>query len=516
MSESKIIEGTSERDSERFKVFVESSPLGISIMKDNGTVEYVNSSFVELFGYTLDDILGGGGYLSLAFPDPKYRQKALSAWFADLKTSRTGQVRPQTFRVRCKDNSYKTVKFWPMTLEPGLQMFIYEDLTERKLLETQLVQAQKMEAMGGLAGGIAHDFNNILSAIMGNAEIALYHLQGQPSVRYSIEQILKASQRARDLVRQILAFSRQTAQELRPVEVGSIVREALKLLRATLPASIEIRLNQTASNDTIMADPTQIHQVLINLCTNAQHAMSESGGVLEIGLSNLEPDSSMLEDHLDLTPGTYLKVSVSDTGQGMPPETLDKIFEPYFTTKEMGVGTGLGLTVIHGIVKNLHGVIMVASTPGQGTRFDMLFPSAATLNSQDREDKSQVLLGTERVLFVDDEEFLADLGGRMLEQLGYEVNVQTDSLEALKLFKSRPHDFDLIITDMSMPKMSGDKLAQQILLVRPDIPIVLCTGFSTMIDEASARKLGIKGYLMKPFVTQQMAKAIRLALGKNS
>ena len=516
MSEIRSFGGTLDADKEIFRIFAEASPLGISFMRNDGTYEYVNPRFVELFGYTLDDLVHRDSWLHRAFPDPVNRLKASSAWIKYLEVSSPGQHRQYTFQVRCKDGSDKMIKFWPVTIETGRQMVIYEDLTERKLLERQLIQAQKMEAMGALAGGIAHDFNNILSAIMGNAEIALYHLRGQSTVRYSIEQILKASYRARDLTQQILAFSRQTEQELKPTKVGSIVKEALKLVRASLPASIDIILNDIAETDTVLADPTQIHQVLINLCTNAQHAMGEDGGVLEVGLSNVEPDLEAVETYPDLKRGYYLKLTISDTGQGISQEIMDKIFDPYFTTKAKGVGTGLGLTVIHGIVKSLGGVITVSSEPGRGTTFEVLLPLVEPEDTKEYVLAERIPLGNERVLFVDDEDFLADLGGRMLEQLGYEVTLQTDSLKALEVFKARPDDFDLVITDMAMPHLTGDKLAQQLLLIRPDIPIILCTGFSARVTEERARELGIQGYLLKPFVTEKMATTIRRVMEKKS
>lgn len=369
-----------------------------------------------------------------------------------------------------------------------------------------------MEAMGTLAGGIAHDFNNILLAVMGNAEISLYSLPEQSPVRYSIAQILKASERARDLVKQILTFSRQSEYELKPVKVSVIIQEALKLLRASLPTTIEIRQRITADRDTVLADPTQIHQVLMNLCTNADHAMRERGGVLNVGLSSVTLDFEGAVKYPDLRPGSYLKLTVSDTGHGMPPEVLDRIFDPYFTTKEKGVGTGLGLAVIHGIVSSMNGAISVDSQPGRGTTFCVFFPLTEVKDTLESRVVEAVPLGNERILFVDDEEFIADLGKRMLERLGYDVAVRTSSIEALKAFQARPDKFDLIITDMTMPQMTGEKLAQKLLEIRPDIPIILCTGFSALISENKAKDMGIKGFVMKPFVIQDLAKMIRRVL----
>ena len=512
ITDRKHIEETLYKEKEKFRILVEESPLGISLIGKDGRYEYVNPRFTELFGYNLKDVPDGRAWFKKAYPDPQDRHQVISTWINDLKESEAGQSRPRIFNVRCKDGSEKVISFKPVTMQTGLQLVIYEDLTERKHLEIQLRQAQKMEAVGTLAGGIAHDFNNILLAVMGNAEISLYSLPEQSPVRSSIEQILKASERARDLVKQILTFSRQSEYELKPIKVSVIVQEALKLLRASLPTTIEIRHRITADRDTILADPTQIHQVLMNLCTNADHAMRERGGVLNVSLSNATLDFEAAVKYPDLRPGSYLQLTVSDTGHGMPPEVLERIFDPYFTTKEKGVGTGLGLAVIHGIVIKMNGAISVDSQLGQGTTFCVFFPLTEVKDTLESRDIEAVPLGNERILFVDDEEFIADLGKQMLERLGYDVVVRTSSIEALKAFQARPDKFDLIITDMTMPQMTGEKLAQKLLEIRPDIPIILCTGYSATISENKAKEMGIKGFVMKPFVIQELAKMIRRVL----
>jgi len=387
---------------------------------------------------------------------------------------------------------------------------------ERLALEEQLHQTQKMEAIGALAGGIAHDFNNILTAISGYAELANLETPEGSKAKDNLRQSIKATHRARDLVQQILAFSRQSKQERKPLDIRPIIKEVLKLLRASLPSTIEIRQNMEGDLGVIEADPTQIHQVLMNLCTNAAQAMSDDGGVLEVSLTKFDMDRGTLAFYPDLEPGPYLKLRVSDTGHGMPPEILQRIFDPYFTTKEPGKGTGLGLTVVHGIVKSHGGAIGVASEPGKGTSFDVYLPRVDIVIRPVEVERLEppLLGGRERVLFVDDEKAIVEIGQKMLERLGYEVVGRTSSVEALELFRAKPESFDLVITDLTMPNMTGDKLAQELLNLRPDTPIILCTGFSERITEEKAKSLGIREFIMKPLVMKDLAKVMRRVLDR--
>ncbi len=387
---------------------------------------------------------------------------------------------------------------------------------ERMGLEEQLRQAQKMEAIGTLAGGIAHDFNNILAGILGYAELASLDIPEGSEAKINLQQSIKSTYRARDLVQQILAFSRQSKQERKPLDIRPIIKEALKLLRASLPSTIEIRQNIEADWGAIEADPTQIHQVLMNLCTNAAHAMSEDGGVLEVSLTKFDMDAGTSGVNSEIEPGPYLKLRVSDTGSGMPPEILSRIFDPYFTTKETGKGTGLGLAVVHGIVKSHRGAITVSSEPGKGTTFDIYFPRGDIIQAPSELERIEPLPlgGRERVLFVDDEKAIVDIGQKLLERLGYEVVGRTSSVEALELFRAKPESFDLVITDMTMPNMTGDKLARELMGIRPDIPVILCTGFSERITEEKAKLLGIREFVMKPLVMKDLAKSMRRALDR--
>ncbi len=386
--------------------------------------------------------------------------------------------------------------------------------TERKRLEAHLQQAQKMESIGTLAGGIAHDFNNILGAIMGYTEMALTDPKVDNRLRSYLNQVYTAGERARDLVKQILAFSRQSDQKSRPLRISPIIKEALKLLRASLPSTIQIHQDIQCESDTVLADPTQLHQVLMNLCTNAAHAMRETKGELKVSLApvELKPGNTLIIHH-DLSPGMYLKLTVSDTGVGMVPEIMTRIFDPFFTTKKPGEGTGMGLSVVYGIVKGYDGAITVESELDKGTEFHVYLPLLMETKGEQEIDKTIFIVGgKEHILFVDDEENLVRLGKDMLTGLGYEVVGRSSSVEALELFRVKPHYFDLVITDMTMPNMTGVDLAKEMLMIRPDIPIILCTGFSEMISEEKAKNIGIRRFLMKPLLKNSLAIKIREVL----
>jgi CheY-like chemotaxis protein len=331
---------------------------------------------------------------------------------------------------------------------------------------------------------------------------------------HNLQQLLKAAQRAKDLVSQILAFSRQGEQERKPLDIGPIVKEGLKFLRSSLPATIEIRQEIEGELGTIEGNPTQVYQVLMNLCTNAAHAMGDRGGLLEVSLSKVDLDERTLNASMGIEPGPYSRLRVRDTGHGIPPEVLKRIFDPYFTTKGVGKGTGLGLAVVHGIVKSYGGGIAVSSEVGKGSTFDIYFPSIDEVNSGLGTATAELLpLGVhERVLLVDDEQAIVEVGKNILEHLGYEVIARTSSVEALELFKVAPERFDLVITDMTMPNMRGDRLAQEILRIRPGIPIILCTGFSESISEERAKALGIRAFVMKPLTMKELANAMRRVL----
>lgn len=385
-------------------------------------------------------------------------------------------------------------------------------IQDQKKLQQKLQHIQKMESIAALSGGIAHDFNNILGALIGYTEMTLYDYKLDEQAHANLEQVLKAGQRAKNLVQQILTFSRQAEQQRKPLRVQQILKEVLALTRSTLPSTIEIQSRIDERCGPVMADAGQVHQVAMNLITNAFHAMQETGGVLEIELSEVvqRPENP---DGLALPPGSYICLTIRDNGMGMNKSTLQRIFDPYFTTKDPGKGTGLGLAVVHGIVKSYGGDIRVYSEPGQGATFHVYLPRIRGVSEVTTPRKYEAMAkGNEQVLIVDDEKALVDLLEQMLRRLGYRVTKRNSSLEALQAFKDHPQRFDLVITDMTMPQMTGDRLACKLLQIRPDIPVIICTGFSTQVSEAKARSMGIRAFVMKPVVMHDLATTIRKVL----
>ena len=387
-----------------------------------------------------------------------------------------------------------------------------ERLEEERRMQAKLAESEKLGALGQMASGLAHDFNNILGAIMGYVEMALYDIPEQNLARQSLEQVLAASHRAKDLVKQILSFSRQSEESLKPILLSAIIKEVLNLLRASIPSTIQIVQNTQTETSTMMADPTQIHQVLMNLCTNAHHAMMGTGGTMDITLSAMELDESETAHYPGMQPGSYLKLSINDTGHGMDEKTLKKAFDPYFTTKEKDLGTGMGLAVVQGIIKSHGGTISIQSKVGEGTIIDVLFPKIDDEVLMETEKFVELPKGNENILFVDDEETLASLGKHMLERLGYSVVAETCPKEALATFEKKPKNFNLVITDMTMPKMTGAIFAGKLMEIRPDIPIILCTGYSDLINREKALSLDIKEFLMKPHSMFDLATMIRKVL----
>ena len=379
--------------------------------------------------------------------------------------------------------------------------------------ERQLQQVMKLQAIGTLAGGIAHDFNNILFPIVGYTELAMDDIPQDNQARQNLEEVLKATTRAKELVQQILTFSRQGGQERKPLLVQSLIKEALKLLRATIPSSIEIEPDVDEGCGHIMGDPTQIHQVIMNLCTNAYHAMQETGGILEVALKEVDISYEESVERVGMKVGRHLELKVKDTGHGMGPDVMERIFEPYYTTKELGKGTGLGLSVIHGIIKNHGGDISVSSQPGEGTVFTVYMPIIDDVDVEIKPEPSTAATqGNESILLIDDEKQIIDIEQQILERLGYTVTSKTDSQEALEEFAALPEKFDLVITDMTMPKLTGDQLALKLMDIRPDIPVILCTGFNETINEEKALSMGIDKYIMKPIVKDELARTIRTVL----
>ena len=412
-------------------------------------------------------------------------------------------------------NALESLEFYSLLRNQNetLEKKVEERTKELAKYERQLQQVLKIQAIGTLAGGIAHDFNNILFPIVGYTELTMDEVSEDSVAHKNLEEILKAAHRAKNLVQQILTFSRQSDQERKPIKIQNIITETLRLLRASIPASIEIIHKIQDDCGHIMGDPTQIHQVIMNLCTNAYQAMQDKGGKLEVILTEIDVGYEEMIDKVGMQPGKHLRLLVKDEGCGMEASVLDRIFEPYYTTKEQGKGTGLGLSVIHGIVKNHGGDITVKSTPHRGTTFQVYLPLIEDVDiGVELESTNGVIRGEERILLVDDEEQIVAMEQQMLENLGYRVTARTDSMEALRVFADHPHNFDLVITDMTMPQMSGDQLAQKMLDIQPKIPVILCTGFNEIITEEKALAMGIQKFVMKPVIKNVLATTIRTVL----
>lgn len=522
MTERKRAEEALRESEQRYRILAENASDIIWTLDLNLRFTFISPSVEKQQGWTVEE------FKSLSLKDiltPDSFDRAIKVFQEESSLERNADIDPKRSRMLelvqyRKDGSTIWIEVTASFLRDGEgnaigMLGISRNITERKKLETRVRQAQKMEAIGTLAGGIAHDFNNILGAIMGYTDLALTNHTMDDHLRRYIERVHQAGERARDLVKQILTFSRQTEQERKPVQVAPIMKEVLKLLRSSLPTTIEIHqdLSTPPGGNVVLADPTQIHQVLMNLCTNAAHAMRAKGGILTVIMSEVEVDANLIVQCPDLKPGSYVKLSVSDTGHGMDSAVMERIFEPYFTTKAPGEGTGLGLAVVQGIVKGYGGSISVFSEPGCGTTFHVFLPRIKEKRAPETEAIEGLPTGRERILFVDDEEALVNLGKDMLEFLGYTVTAKMDSLEALEIFRAEPKAFDLVITDMTMPKLTGMELSRECMAIRPDIPCIICTGFSEM-NENLIKDTGICEVVLKPFITSKIAKTIRKVLEK--
>ncbi len=502
------------RESEnKYRTIIENVEEGYYEIDLAGNLVLFNDSMAKILDYSRDELKGMHyrQYVSESF------DKTIRATFRNVyDTKKSTQV--SDWELLRSDGTPRTVEasisiVTDLEGKPKGFRGIVRDVTERKQIDEQLRQAAKMEAIGTLAGGIAHDFNNILHVIMGFSELALEAAPKVGQLPRSLAQILSATGRAKALVQQILTFSRRSLQRKEAIRVSPIVQETLQFLKASAPSTIELRGSMEAASETILADPSQIHQVLMNLCTNAVHAMKEHGGVLEVQLDNHHCETDPPERCGGIPSGTYVRLSVSDTGHGISSDRLEHIFEPYFTTKKRGEGTGLGLSVVHGIVKAHGGYMEVRSEEGRGSMFRVYLPVARDDEELAGEAVSAVPGGSgQHILLVDDEPAVVDMSTEMLQQLGYEVWARCDSSEALELFCDNPRNFDLIITDMNMPKMTGKELAGRLQSVRPDIPIILCTGYSESMSQELATDLGLHALMTKPVGKAQMAATVRHVL----
>jgi len=488
---------------EKYRSMMESMVESAYICSADFYIEYMNPAMIKRTGY---DATGEICYKVIHGNDER------CPWCASDAVMKGRSVKHEI--VCPMDNKSYHVSNSPVFHTDGSisKLTVFRDVTEFKELEMRLQQSQKMESIGTLAGGIAHDFNNILFPILGHSEMLLEDIPDTDPLRINIKEIFTSALRARELVKQILTFSRLEKNEEKMMKIQSIIGEALKLIRSTIPATIEIKQNIHTDCGVIKADPTQIHQIIMNLATNAYHAMEETGGELKVSLEEVRLDKHTLIVP-DMVPGVYICLTVTDTGVGIDKSIMNKIFDPFFTTKENGKGTGMGLSVVYGIVKNMGGEIQVHSQPGKGTAFYIYFPVVNV-----SEDQVSILKnveypgGTEHLLIVDDEEAILIMEKQILQRLGYRVTSHTSSIKALEVFRDSPAKFDMVITDMAMPDMPGDELSEELSRIRPDIPILLCTGFSEIMTEESAVSLGIKGFLLKPITMKDLSQKIRNVL----
>ncbi|MEI6126535.1 MAG: ATP-binding protein, partial [Pseudomonadota bacterium] len=503
-----------EDEREKLAAAIEQARETVMIMGPDGAIQYVNQAIEKITGKTRQELIGHKIYLIVRYSEERYRDQFRQAW----ESITAGIPWLGTITEIKPDNSSidLDLAITPVRDAQGAVSSIVSigrDVTRERLLEAQLRQSQKMEAIGTLAGGIAHDFNNILAGILGFTEIVKDEVPQDSRAIYHLDQILKLGDRAVNLVRQILAFSRKAGSNRTPMQLSPLIKEVLNLLRATLPATIEMRQRLMDQGSIVEADPTQIHQVLMNLCTNAFHALQEKAGVLEVELTRVSLSREDIASDKDIEPGPYVLLKVSDTGEGIDQAIISRIFDPFFTTKDVGKGTGLGLSVVHGIIKAHGGDITVTSEPGKGTTFSILLPEvSAQGESKQEESSSEPLSGSEHILFVDDEEALSELAKELLEPFGYSVTAVQSGEEAIAIFQKAPEKFDLVITDLSMPHMTGYELAQELLRIKPGIPVILCTGNNETSSGIKEKDPNIKAVLAKPVNRNVLAETIRKVL----
>ncbi len=520
MTDARQAESTLKAQADEHRAVFQAAPDPMVVYDTEGRVRYLNSAFTRVFGWTMEELVGR----KIDYVPEQNLAETMEA-IRELYANPSGFIEFESRRITKKGDIRDLAISAAMYRKPdgtaGGMVVNLRDISdqkraqeERRRLEVRLRQAQKMETIGTLAGGIAHDFNNILAAVIGYAELSLKIIDKESQAYNNLLKIIEAGIRAKDLVHQILAFSRQSEPEMVPVRMAGLVKESLKLLRPTLPTSIEIDVH-IGSQAKVLGDPAQLQQVIMNLCANAAQAMEERGGRLSISVFEQTLDDTSAVDGHGLAPGSYLTLMIEDQGVGIAPGVLDRIFDPFFTTKPPGKGTGMGLAVAHGIVTAHGGRITVESAPGRGSVFRVQLPVSSKEENNRRYEEDEVPTGHESILLVDDEPSLVEMTKTILEKLGYKVTAFDDSEEAWTAFRDRPWDFDLLISDMTMPKMMGDQLARLVLSLRPGLPVVILTGYSEKISPEKSRALGVRAVLYKPLTMKTLGTKVRRILDRS-
>ncbi len=522
-TERKQAEEALRTEKQRFETLLENAPFGMVLIDKEGDFKYINSKFVELFGYHLADIPNGRQWFRKAYPDPEYRHQVIETWISDSNLTTPGERIPRIFTATCKDGTRKTVRFITVLLETGEYLMSCEDITlvqkaeeEKKVLEEQLRQSQKMEAIGQLAGGIAHDFNNLLTVIRGYGQLSQMELNEKEKLKANLDEILKATQKASELTHQLLAFSRRQIMDMKVIDLNDLLKDLDKMLRRIIGEDIELNYLLSEDLGKVKADPSQIGQVILNLAVNARDAMP-SGGKLTIETYNAEIDETYVRTHAGTSPGPYVVMSVTDTGEGMTPEVRERAFEPFFTTKGKGKGTGLGLSTCYGIVKQSGGNIWTYSEPGKGTTFKIYLPRVEGLSEEPREESEggEILSGTETILAVEDEVEVRKLVAEILSGQGYHVIQAGNGEEALKVARENPSKrIHLLLTDVVMPGMSGRELATTLGLQHPEMKVLYMSGYTdNAIVHHGVLEEGVN-YIQKPFTLEGLARKVREVLDR--
>jgi len=501
-----------QKSEERFRTIIESTEAGYFFVDKQGWFQDVNDAWMRMHRYSSkDEIIGQ--HFSLTQPET---ERTAARKNVELLLNGT-PIPSGEFSRQCKDgfighHTFSAIPVIKGNEIVGLEGFIV-DITDRKKIETQTNKIRKLESMGTLAGGIAHEFNNILGIILGNAELALDTIEAGNASKEHLEEIQSASLRARNVVKHILSFARKSSATLKPIQIKAAVMESMRLIRPTIPAAIEIRQRIDGASEKIYGDSAEIHQVLMNLSNNSVQAMGNGPGILEVALETIDLDEKSATDYEDLAPGCFAKLSMKDTGSGIKAELIDRVLDPYFTTKEVNEGLGMGLAVVYGIIKKCDSAVNIKSKYGEGTVVEILFPVIAEKKAPEFiQKKEDIPTGTEHILFIDDEISLVKTAEASLKKLGYTITTETDPLKALDCFKAAPTRFDIVVTDMTMPNMTGEKLAEALLEIRPDIPIILCTGYSKRVSNGTLNKTGIKAFADKPVAKNDLARLVRQVL----